>query len=266
MRHTIKWSFAAVVVAAAALLGTVGAASAAQAKSLMVCSSGCPFTTIAEALNAAPTGSKITVGPGPMAAASSSTRTSNLSGGGADQTDDQWRGMVVTVASGVSTTISAVTITGGEPDYSLPDLTPSGGILNNGVLTLKDSAITNNSAVDDGGGIYNSGSLTLIRTVVRNNTTGGSYNRGGGIYNNGKVVLKDSSVEENWGFLGGGIENAGGTATLTNSAVSGNSGCAGPGALNETGTMVIKGSTLSNNTGLTMANAAPEAQSLISTT
>ena len=151
------------------------------------------------------------------AAALSSTRTSNWSGSGVDQTVIHGGGMVITVDNGASVAISGVTITGGRPDYSLPDPAPSRRHpqqrRTDGQRQHLHRATRPGSGIG-GGGIYNNGSLSLIRTVVRRNGTGGSYNSGGGIYNNGKVVLTDSSVDENGGFLGGGIRN-GGTMTLT---------------------------------------------------
>src|SRR5262249_56116011 len=120
------------------------------------------------------------------------------------------------------------------------------GIRNNGVLTMKASAVTDTKTLDeDGAGIYSNGSLTLIRTVVRHNATGGSYNSGGGIYNAGRAVLVDSSVNENGGYLGAGIRSNG-TMTLTRTLVSGNNGDIGGGILNRR-TMLLKRTTLAHH-------------------
>src|SRR5262249_1620468 len=74
-----------------------------------------------------------------------------------------------------------------------------GGIDNDGVLTVRDSTITGNSAVR-GGGIYNAGQphlrlrSTLVNTVVSGNH---ASEDGGGIYDNGKLQVDDGCLVSN---------------------------------------------------------------------
>jgi hypothetical protein len=95
-----------------------------------------------------------------------------------------------------------------------------GGILNQGTLTLTNSAV---SGVDrpsvEGAGIKNEGTLTLMNSTVSGNT--GPW--AGGIANFGTLTLMNSTVSGNSGQAIGGIWN-GGTLTATNSTVSGNIG------------------------------------------
>jgi hypothetical protein len=72
-----------------------------------------------------------------------------------------------------------------------------GGIYNTGVLTLRSSRVTDNTAETVGGGIANYGSAELGESVVTANTAlngkGGVY--GGGIFNSlGTVALSHTKV------------------------------------------------------------------------
>jgi CSLREA domain-containing protein len=162
-----------------------------------------------------------------------------------------------------------------------------GGIANYGAsVTLTNTVVSNNSAVD-GGGIYNttqffccSGTLRLINSTVSGNNAdsigGGIFSAGGlpdpnvtlinstvsgnsahdaaGIYVAGLssfsigLTLINSTVSGNSAtFDGGGIGNSG-TAALTTSTVSGNSaGRDGGGIMNAAGTLTLTNSTISGN-------------------
>jgi hypothetical protein len=123
-----------------------------------------------------------------------------------------------------------------------------GGIFNNGgVLTLSHNLLTGNGAplsppaAYSGGGIGNTGMLTVINTTVANNVGG----IGGGLDNAppGTAVLMSSTVVANtsvgrFGGAGGGISN-GGTLTLMNSTLTGN----GPSAGGEGGSLYSYGGT-----------------------
>ena len=108
-----------------------------------------------------------------------------------------------------------------------------GGIANQGQATVLETTIAGNTAVDPGGGIaigasLNSvpGLLTLRDSVISNNTvTGsGSGKDGGGIANYSSLVVEHSSVLANRaGYDGGGIANEfGAIATVTDSSITGN--------------------------------------------
>jgi energy-coupling factor transporter ATP-binding protein EcfA2 len=114
-----------------------------------------------------------------------------------------------------------------------------GGISNYGTLSLIDSTVSDNTAIDNdggsttsgssGGGVYNSGSLTLLNSTVSDNTAGSdndAFNSGagygGGIYNGGNLTVTASTISGNLaGSVGGGIYNIG-TLLLANSTISGN--------------------------------------------
>ncbi|MBW2380309.1 MAG: hypothetical protein JRG70_12295, partial [Deltaproteobacteria bacterium] len=132
--------------------------------------------------------------------------------------------------------------------------TRQGGIGNLGDLTVSDTTVSGNTALDeDGGGIANfdGATATLFNTTVSLNRAG---RHGGGIENRlgGTLVLVETTVEGNsTSEDGGGIWNRG-TLTLTNSTVTTNNAVRGGGVRNdETGTLVIAGSDISENVATT---------------
>ncbi len=117
-------------------------------------------------------------------------------------------GTIFTVNAGVTSTISGLTITGGNGG-------DGGGIYNQGDLTLNDIVLKNNQTAGKGGGIYNdSGGQLNLQTVTIG--TAGNPNTatqgGGGLYNSGSVTIHDSVIVSNAaGGGGGGIYNYEGT-------------------------------------------------------
>jgi hypothetical protein len=96
-----------------------------------------------------------------------------------------------------------------------------GGILNLGIMTMTDTLVDGNSAVDgyepgpfppggSGGGILNYGQLSIKGTAISNNQALGD---GGGLSNGGAVQIVNSTISGNWTQYGGGIAN-GGTVEL----------------------------------------------------
>ncbi len=80
---------------------------------------------------------------------------------------------IVTVDGGQAASLSGLMIANGD----------AGGIRNNGTLSVSNSALSGNSAVQAGGGIYNAGTLTVSTSVFSGNTPDniyGSYTDGGG--------------------------------------------------------------------------------------
>ncbi len=141
----------------------------------------------------------------------------------------------ITVNRGISAIVERFTVQNSSTGIG-------GGILNDGVLTLNNSAISDNTAY--GGGIYNAGTMTMTNSTVSGNTTQGHGD--GGISNSGTLVLTNSTVSGNHD---GGISN-GGTLILNNSAVSGNTAQMGyGGGINSSGTLILNNSTISGNTG-----------------
>lgn len=116
-------------------------------------------------------------------------------------------------------TINECVITGKRPGNQT-------GLINEigGQTLLVSSAIVNNDnrgCGTNGGGIRNDGTLTLINSTVAENTAV----QGGGIYNSadGTVSLINCTVADNKvSNLGGGIFNAGNTVSLGNTIVARN--------------------------------------------
>ena len=156
---------------------------------------------------------------------------------------------VFTVNSGVTATLTALTIQHGNGG------TGGSGILNNGgTLTVTNSTLTANSATsgngNSGGGINNNGgTLTVTNSTLSGNSAIAS---GGGIFNNGPLTVTNSTFSGNSATSGGGIFNYSGTARLTNTIVAGNTGSSG---LNLNGTFTSGGhnliGTTSGSTGIT---------------
>ncbi len=115
--------------------------------------------------------------------------------------------------SGATATLSGLTISGGT----------TGGISNQGTMTVTGSTIGGNTTAGNGAGILNSGNLTLNNSIVSGNTAGGF---GGGIYNLGTLSLINSTLCNNTGPSGGGgLYNANnGNATIENSIIYGDIG------------------------------------------
>ena len=131
-----------------------------------------------------------------------------ISGGGAVT--------VFTINSGVTVSISGLTIADGNG-------TSGSGILNNGTLNINNSALSNNVAsvtTSSGGGIDNGSGSTL---TVSNSTFSGNYaGSGGGILNFGTMTVSNSTFNNNSSISGGGIFNSGGTSNVINSTIAGN--------------------------------------------
>ena len=200
---------------------------------------GC-YGSIRAAVDAAPDGATITVGPGTFAGGIAIAKSLTLRGAAAAATVISGGSPVLTIgvadaATEPVVTLKGVTITGGvamtNPTDPVPQRDFGGGILipwaadgaTGATVTISDSVVTGNRATPttttpsggaqcpggpcpfargDGGGIGNYGNLTLIRTTLSHNVAGGP-------------VASDAH--------GGGIWSAGvGTLTLENSAVTGN--------------------------------------------
>ena len=174
---------------------------------------------------------------------------------------------VFLVDANVTTTISGLTITGGNVGYG-----DGGGLANYGTTTLTDCTLSGNSA-NHGGGVYNeAGTVNLMDCTLSGNSAGFgaavcsygsstntltdctiSGNSAGGkgavfIYG-GSTVLTGCTVSGNTAYDGAGLATYGSKVTLANCTVSGNSASGNGGGLYNRGAHFPGGSvTLTNCT------------------
>ncbi len=132
---------------------------------------------------------------------------------------------VFVVGSGVTASISGLTITGGGRGSSQG---PGGG-----------------------GGLYNSAGATL--TLTDCTISGNSAGQGGGLQNGGTVTLMDCAITGNTARLGGGIYDHLGTVTLIDCDITGNSATGSGGGIFSSGTATITGVTIGRGTRPGMA-------------
>ena len=149
---------------------------------------------------------------------------------------------VFMVDSGVTATISGVTISDGFGGGSNGAGGSGGGLANSGTLSITGCTISGNSAGGglgggSGGGLANSGTVTITdSTFSGNSAAGGGFGNGsgGGLANSGTVTITDSTFSGNsaaggvaggmsGGGSGGGIANDSGTVSVIDSTISDNS-------------------------------------------
>ncbi len=122
---------------------------------------------------------------------------------------------IFTIPSGINTTIQDMTIQHGNDPFG-----QGGGVLVEGVAALLHTNVRSNTA-NQGGGIANApgSALTISNSTINGNS---AINFGGGIFNNGAVNITDSKVISNTATddfaSGGGLFNQNGTVTITNSS------------------------------------------------
>ena len=133
---------------------------------------------------------------------------------------------VFNVASGVTASISGLTITDGSGGGGYYD-DYGAGLYNAGTVTLNNCTISSNYAGGgEGGGLFNSGVATVNDCTITGNTAGYDGN-GGGLYNTGTATLTDCTISDNSAaFSRRRPESNTGTITLTDCTISGNSGFA----------------------------------------
>lgn len=145
-----------------------------------------------------------------------------------------------------SVELNGLTLTGG--DVSATETLGSGGVIfNYEILTIADSLLVGNSAIEDGGAIFNNfGTLNIVRSTLSGNIAG---NSGGAINNNyGTVRINSSTLSNNSADFGGAVDGGPGPSLqLFNSTVSGNSAVAGGGIFGLSGPN-ISSSTITDNT------------------
>ena len=145
-----------------------------------------------------------------------------ITGAGADLTDLDGFGQdrVFDILAGATVTISGVKIHGGAANNAQED---GGGIRNQGLLTLQDVNLSNNTAAGGGGAIFSFGSgstLTISNSKLDSNSANGPLG-GGAIFNGSVTTITGSMLSNNASASNGGaISNLGNISlTLTESTV-----------------------------------------------
>jgi hypothetical protein len=232
-----------------------------------VCPSGCPFTSLEDAINdpGIQDGDTIRICPGtyptvhqPAGVLVNKDLTIIGAGSGPGGTilDAQKMDRVLRIGDSVvdpgnTVTIRDLTITGGQRiDLGFDD---GGGIFVNidSTLTLERVIVTGNTVSDFGGGIYMTTRANLI--VKDSQITNNSAASGGGIQNQGdRLTLDATLVQGNTARDGGGIYNADITELKNNTRVTGNTATdtspSGGGIYNGGIVSVSGGSTVTGNT------------------
>jgi len=185
-----------------------------------------------------------------------------------------------TSGGGISNKGASVTIDG-DSVISVNNAKNGGGIHNTGTgatLTITDSTVKDNIAIEDGGGLFNKASATITGSTFKDNAAymngGGIRNSGaganltitdstvknnsamedgGGLYNKATATITGSTFSENWTSTGkgGGVHNRGsGAITITDSTFKKNTADASGGGISNigTGVVTITDSTLKKNT------------------
>jgi predicted outer membrane repeat protein len=248
-----------------------------------VCASGCEFSSVQAAIDAAAPGATIAICPGAYREDLTINGVLTLVGAGdgegSGDTIVQGTGQnsVVTIGGGIvalerlrlaggggnpteffsgggiynegTTKVIGCTVSGNTADYG-------GGIFHSaGALTLTDCRVSGNEAGTEGGGIYildpTEATLEMIGCKVSGNT---AVDAGGGIYNQGTLRLTDSEISGNSTYNGGGIHSSGTVTVDAASRVTGNTAIVGGGGIYTSGTVTLASS--ANVTGNTPSNCA----------
>ena len=149
--------------------------------------------------------------------------------------------------SGTTTTVvfNKLSITNGK------QASQSGGVENNGILTLNDCIIANNQA-GQGGGLQNNGTMTMNRCFVHSNTmTAGGGGCGLIIYSTNSTTLNNCVFTNNQIGYAIDIQSIG-TLTITNCTIAKNTGGINVG--NRNAVVTLKNTIVAENTTGTNAN------------
>src|SRR5208337_857082 len=149
---------------------------------------------------------------------------------------------VFTVDSGVTATISGLTIAGGNRSAS----NIGGGVFNAGTLTLAGDVVSGNSA-GYGGGVFNAGTAILTGCTLSGNSATAS---GGGVYSDdgSTLTLINDTITGDKAYYGGGVFSTG-VVTLTNATLAADPTTSG-GALDNygAGTVTLNNTIVANRT------------------
>ncbi len=164
---------------------------------------------------------------------------------------------ILRVATMGSLAIKNIRLSNGCAD-GIDDQQSGGAILNDGVLSIENSTLSNNEANFSGGGIINNGTITIIQNTTFFENL--AISNGGGIINNGTItVIQNTTFSKNLAISnGGGIRNNDTINSILNNTFSGNSaGANGAAIRNSSGTINMLKNTLFHRT----ANSTNECNS-----
>ena len=235
---------------------------------ITVCNSGCDYTGITDAVDAAADGDTIQLSSEIYEETFAVvTKTLSIVGQGPEHTVIQGlqqlvtdTGHIVVVGPTAKVSFEGVTIRHG---YAYTDTSPvmelyGGGILSQGVLTLTNSVVRDNWAITAGGGIYitatagTTASLALIQSAVIGN---GADGYGGGVAldtrngGTGLLTIVNSSIYTNTGSAGGGgiyINTSNGGGQIVQSTMNDNAAMTGANLYLVNGNISLQQSILSN--------------------
>lgn len=257
-----RWIAAATCVLGA--LAGVGNTETTHAATLTVCQSGCRYSQIQPAVDAAAGGDTISVGPGTYTGGISIAKNLTLVGSGTASTVISSGNPVVAIAPQVQVTIDNLSVTGGNSG------TVAGGIYNQGTLSLSAVVVTNNSGKVGGiwdakgaavtltnvtismnqsqtfGAVFVESSATLfgVGVTITDNSAAGA---GGGIANIGTLALSQTTITENHSRnAGGGLYNTG-TVTLTGVTIANNDAALSGGGIENFGNVSLVDSSVTRN-------------------
>lgn len=188
-----------------------------------VCSSGGSYTTIQAAINAATSGSTITVCAGTYKERiTTSGKTLTITGAGASTTilDANNSGTAFKVTGSGKITLSGITVTKAK----------TGGIYcKDSTLTISSSTVTANKSSSGGGGLYAYNCVLDVSGATFSANT--SSSRGAGIYaeNSSGTVSGSAFTSNTASSKGGGISLKSGTLLLDGNTFTGNKGTHGGG-------------------------------------
>jgi hypothetical protein len=146
---------------------------------------------------------------------------------------------VFNIGSGVSDTISGLTISGGYATFG-------GGIFNHGTLLLNNDTLSGNTATNNGGGIFNVAAMTILDSTISDNRA--TYN-GGFCEFGAQTTIINSTVSGNVASQnGGGIGNSG-PLTVISCTISGNSAPDFASGIDCRSTISVQDTIIAGNTG-----------------
>jgi predicted outer membrane repeat protein len=211
---------------------------------LRVCGDGSePFTTLTEAIAAAPDGGGVEVCAGVYNERLDITKNLRINGAGADATilDAGNAGRAILVRSGVQFQIAGFTVRNGRADNE-----GAGIRCDAAALGIYDSKIVGHRSELGGGGVYVGGcQINFARTAFDSNEGSG---RGGAIYAiNTNGVIVDSTFAANGADEGAAVLLDGGDVNITTSTFTGNNARVRGGALWQGSDGDVVGSTFTAN-------------------